>query len=90
MLSYPQQDGPLHRALYGDEVSKWVPLDRQLLAVIADQIAHGNWQRGGDKNAPQPEPIPRPGTEGFARRVFEANDEDALTMDEMDEVLGIG
>lgn len=32
-----------------------------LLAHIADLLAGANWQRAGNKNAPRPKPIPRPG-----------------------------
>jgi hypothetical protein len=36
----------------------------QLLALIADHLAAGNWQRGGGKKSkmPYPKPIERPGT----------------------------
>lgn len=32
----------------------------QLLAMVADSLAQGNWQRAGKKSAPRPKPIPRP------------------------------
>ena len=34
----------------------------QLLAVVADTLAAGNWQRAGKKTAPKPKPIERPWT----------------------------
>lgn len=41
----------------------WGPMwsvEAQLLALIADGINVGNWQRIGKKSAPKPKPIPRP------------------------------
>jgi hypothetical protein len=35
-------------------------VEAQLLAIIADTEAMGNWQRAGKKNAPKPKPIERP------------------------------
>lgn len=35
-------------------------ISAQLLAMVADSIAQGNWQRAGKKSAPRPKPIPRP------------------------------
>lgn len=32
----------------------------QLLAIIADALNWGNWQRAGKRSAPKPKPIPRP------------------------------
>lgn len=34
--------------------------DTGLLADLLDLTAHGNWQRGGDPKAQQPDPYPRP------------------------------
>lgn len=53
---------PLHRAK-DDTRAAWDSgaVSAYLLAVIADQIAGGNWQRAGRKNAPKPKPIERPG-----------------------------
>lgn len=36
-------------------------LPEQILAGIFDGIQGGNWQRAGNKNAPRPKPMPRPG-----------------------------
>jgi len=43
----------LHRKLTRDDWS----LDQHLLAVIADRIAVGNWQRQGKRGAKRPDPI---------------------------------
>lgn len=43
----------LHRELSADDWS----LEAHLLAVVADQLAVGNWQRQGKKGAPRPKPI---------------------------------
>lgn len=40
---------------------QWGP-GEHILAGIYDGIQGGNWQRGGNKNAPKPKPLPRPGT----------------------------
>lgn len=32
-----------------------------LLALVADALADGNWQRQGKPNARKPDPVPRPG-----------------------------
>lgn len=34
--------------------------EAHLLALVADAIQFGNWQRVGDENATKPKPIPRP------------------------------
>lgn len=36
-------------------------MNGHLLALIADAVNVGNWQRQGKKNATKPKPIPRPG-----------------------------
>lgn len=38
----------------------WGPAEH-LMATVIDSLAVGNWQRSGDKNAPRPKPVPRPG-----------------------------
>ena len=45
--------------LHGEPAS-W-QANEHLLANIVDLLNAANWQRGGNKNAPQPEPIERPG-----------------------------
>jgi hypothetical protein len=47
------------RATGGDDVA-WT-ISEHLLAIAADALQIGNWQRQGDKNKPRPKPIPRPG-----------------------------
>ena len=42
-------------------------MDAYLLAHVGDLLAVGNWQRAGNKNAPRPKPIQRPGVETGAR-----------------------
>ncbi|MBJ8342775.1 hypothetical protein JGU71_28185 [Antrihabitans sp. YC3-6] len=36
-------------------------LQAHLLAIVIDLLAGANWQRGGDKHASRPKPMPRPG-----------------------------
>lgn len=71
----------LGRALHPDE-SVW-GMQEQLLALIADYISVGNWQRSQGKKKDYPKPIPRPGVEQDKK--FGA---DALPMDEMASWLG--
>lgn len=40
--------------------AEWT-LDQHLLAMVADLLARGNWQRQGKKHAQKPKQIPRPG-----------------------------
>jgi hypothetical protein len=47
------------RATGGDDVA-WT-VTEHLLAIVADAVQIGNWQRQGDKNKPRPRAIPRPG-----------------------------
>ncbi|PMQ19281.1 hypothetical protein CIK84_11260 [Glutamicibacter arilaitensis] len=51
------------------EVAAWAngEVNAQLLALIGDMLAEGNWQRAGRKNAPHPKPIDRPGAENGSR-----------------------
>lgn len=78
---HPRKGLPLHAALLGDE-AKWDHLDVQILAGILDAINRGNWQRGGDPNAPEPEPLNRPGVDGYQRTVDAVADEDAYDIDD--------
>lgn len=57
-LAGSPEDSSFARSSGGDE-SLWTLTD-QLLALIADQLAAANWQRGGGVG-PRPKPIPRPG-----------------------------
>lgn len=45
----------------------WSTTDH-LLALVVDVLQVANWQRAGDKRAKRPEPLPRPGMPGRARR----------------------
>lgn len=47
------------RSVHGDAVA-WGATEH-LLATAIDVLAAANWQRGGDKKAPRPKPLPRPG-----------------------------
>lgn len=55
-------DSALSRAMFPD-LSAWVAgrSSADLLAVIADLLAAGNWQRQGKKGAAKPKRIKRPG-----------------------------
>lgn len=44
-----------------------------LLANVVDLLNAGNWQRGGDKNARRPKPMPRPGDNDKEARRFGAD-----------------
>lgn len=35
--------------------------EMHLLAALIDETRQAGWQRGGDPNAPRPDPFPRPG-----------------------------
>jgi len=65
-LKHLPPESALVRAVSPDE-AEWT-LVPHLLAGIADRLEVANWQRAGDKNAPKPKPIPRPGVEGKKRR----------------------
>lgn len=41
-----------------------------MLANVVDLLSAGNWQRGGDKSARRPKPMPRPGERGDSTQVF--------------------
>lgn len=49
----------LERAIHGEDVAEW-GYTEGILANIYDALAVGNWQRGGNKDAPRPKPYPRP------------------------------
>lgn len=44
-----------------------------MLANVVDLLAAGNWQRGGDKSARKPRPMPRPGDDDRATQKFGAD-----------------
>lgn len=49
------------------EATEWGAIEH-LLAIIADRITSGNWQRGGGRGS-RPKPIDRPGSKGKAATV---------------------
>jgi hypothetical protein len=51
------------------EVALWGPAENMLAATV-DLLQSGNWQRGGNKNAPRPKPWPRPGQTQPGRKQF--------------------
>jgi hypothetical protein len=55
------------RSVHG-EAATWDTTD-YLLAVIADAVQIGNWQRTGKKRN-RPQPIPRPGQDDRHRKKF--------------------
>jgi len=52
-------DSATARAIRG-EAARW-GLTEQLLASVFDALAVISWQLSGDKQAPRPKPMPRPG-----------------------------
>lgn len=79
LLRYAPRDSPIQRALVDNDGAIWSTSD-YLLAMVADAVNAGNWQRGGGKGT-KPKPIPRPEDVKHAGR-------DALPVDEMQEWLG--
>jgi hypothetical protein len=59
-------DSATARALHG-EAARWSLTDH-LLAVVADRLAIMSWQLAGNRHAPRPEPLPRPGVDNQIRR----------------------
>lgn len=59
-------DSATARAVQGPTV-RWTLTD-QLLASVFDALAAISWQLGGDKHAPRPKPMPRPGVDDGTRR----------------------
>lgn len=51
-----------------------------LLAGIFDGIQGGNWQRGGNKHAPKPKPLPRPGVTGKKSNTTLVTDPDVVSV----------
>lgn len=54
-------DSATTRAVHGDAAA-WTLTDH-LLATVADRLAVISWQLGGDRKAPYPKPMVRPGVE---------------------------
>jgi hypothetical protein len=82
----------LSRAING-ESDIW-GLPEHLLAGIADLIALGNWQRGGDEKAKRPDMIPRPGLDARRQKLgmvggdVIGGDGKGMTQEELDRRLG--
>lgn len=66
IIRHTPRTSALARAVHG-EAAEWTP-STYLLALIGDQLAMGNWQRAGKKNAPKPKRIPRPGEKKRERK----------------------
>ena len=58
-IQHAPQGSAVFRAVAGDS-APW-GLSEQLLASVLDVLNMANWQRGGNKNAPRPKPVKRPG-----------------------------
>lgn len=65
LIAYLPRDSATVREVHGEKVA-WGPTEH-LLASAVDLLAAGVWQRGGDKKAKRPQPVPRPG-EADAKR----------------------
>jgi hypothetical protein len=61
-------DSATARAVHG-EAARWSLTDH-LLAVVADRLAIMSWQLGGNRHAPRPEPLPRPGADAPPTRRY--------------------
>ena len=87
LIQHPRKGGALHAAIHGEH-APWT-LEAELAAIIADRLGHITWQLGGDDNSDPPEPI-HPGSRARRAESDEPLDEeDALTMEELAEQLGI-
>lgn len=62
IVTQAQPGSPIHRAV-DPERAAWASGETNawLMALVADLLADGNWQRQGKKNARRPDPVPRPG-----------------------------
>lgn len=72
------------RSILGAEAD-WGSVEH-LTAAVIDLLRVGNWQRAGNKRAPRPKPIPRPG-EG--RPGEERIGGDAMTPEELNKRLAM-
>lgn len=60
MAAYlPRESATMLAVLPRSEQETWGDNGSYLLALIADYLAEGNWQRGGGRG-PRPKPVPRP------------------------------
>lgn len=78
IMRHSPRGSAYYRAVHG-EVAEW-DMTVQLLAVVADRLGAGNWQRGGGKGG-KPKPIPRPKAH---RRIGTT----VLSLEAMDRLLG--
>lgn len=69
------------RAALGNDVAQAAQLDTQLLYLLVDLIAGGNWQRSGGKGS-RPKPMKRPGAD---KKVGGTT---VMELDELDAFLG--
>lgn len=82
LLVITRQSPPTSALFRAENPDSWVwGMTEHLLAVIADEIAVGNWQRQGRPNATRPKPIPRPGMQEPEMRHFGKG---ALPLSELD------
>lgn len=72
----------LFRAMHPEE-AEW-GMQEQLLALVADYLAAGNWQRGQGSKKNYPKPIPRPGVTSPDKKFGQ----EAVSMEEMKAWLG--
>lgn len=59
LLKHLPRESSFAQVQFGERV-RWSDQEH-LLALIADAIRVGNWQRQGDKRKPRPDSLPRPG-----------------------------
>lgn len=69
--------------MHGDD-ARW-GLAEQLLATAVDVLQMANWQRGGDKKARRPKPIPRPGVTNPGEQRFRGRR--SYSISEMKQIL---
>lgn len=73
LVSYLPRESATVREVRGEAVA-WGPTEH-LLAAAVDLLAGANWQRGGNKKAPRPKPLLRPGeAEAKATKARETRD----------------
>lgn len=78
-LRWAPPESAYARSLRGD-AAEW-DLQAYLLALIADGIGIGNWQRSGKKSG-RPKPLPRPNAKNRIGTT-------SVSMDRMDQLMGI-